>query len=121
MLEEIDFNSDSFEDIIGRDPRYNARAYALLMDCISYLGKDKGGHMSGEEILDEFKERTLDQYGPLSYDVLTEWGLTSTEDIGEMMLNLTESHRVKRDDSDSMESFAGGYDFKETFLAPYQS
>ena len=121
MLDEIDFSSDSFEDIIGRDPRYNARAYALLVDCIGYLGKEGDGHMSGEAILDEFKERVLDQYGPLSYDVLTEWGLSSTEDIGEMMFNLAESNRVKRDESDTPESFAGGYDFKETFLGPYQA
>ena len=121
-MEEIDFGSDSFEDITGRDPRYNARAYALLMDCISYLGKEGGGgHMSGEDILEEFKERALDQYGPLTYDVLTEWGLSSTEDVGEMMLNLSESNRVKREESDTPESFAGGYDFKETFLGPFQT
>ena len=75
-MEEIDFSSDSFEDIIGRDQRYDARAYALLMDCINYLGRE-GRHMSGEEITDEFRERALDQYGPLTYDVLTEWGLKS--------------------------------------------
>ena len=37
-MEEIDFSSDTFEDIVGKDPRYNGRAYALLMDCVRYLG-----------------------------------------------------------------------------------
>ena len=119
-MEEIDFNSDTFDDITGRDRRYDARAYALLMDCINYLGRE-GGHMTGEEITDEFRERALDQYGPLTYDVLTEWGLKSTEDIGEMMINLTESRRVRRGEEDSLESFSGGYDFKEAFLGPYQT
>ena len=119
-MEEIDFDSDTFEDIVAKDSRYDGRAYALLMDVVHYLSGEDGKHISGEEIADEFKERALDQYGPLTYTVLTEWGLTCTEDIGEMMFNLTEAGRVQKDDNDTPDSFAGGYDFKETFLGPYQ-
>ena len=119
-MEEIDFQSDSFEDVVAKDSRYNARAYALLADVVHYLSGEDGRHCSGEDILDEFKERALDQYGPLTYTVLTEWGLQSTEDIGEMMFNLTESGRIQKDENDTPESFANGYDFKETFLGPYQ-
>ena len=119
-MEEIDFTSDTFDDIVAKDSRYNARAYALLLDVVHYLSGEDGRHVSGEDILDEFKERALDQYGPLTYTVLTEWGLQSTEDIGEMMFNLTDSKRIGKDDDDSPESFTGGYDFKETFFEPYQ-
>ena len=119
-MEEIDFTSDSFEDVFAKDSRYNARAYALLADVVHSLSGEDGKHVSGEDILDEFKERALDQYGPLAYTVLTEWGIACTEDIGEMMFNLTESGRIHRDENDTPESFAGGYDFKETFLGPYQ-
>ena len=117
-MEEIDFESDTFEDIVAKDGRYNARAYALLMDVIHYLGEG-GKRMGAADILEEFKERALDQYGPLTYTVLTEWGVGSCEDIGEMMFNLTEGHRVRKDEDDTPESFLGGYDFKETFLGPY--
>ena len=119
-MEEIDFQSDSFDDIVAKDSRYNARAYALLLDVVHNLSGEDERHVSGEEILDEFRERALDQYGPLTYTVLSEWGLTCTEDIGEMMFNLTESGRIQKDENDSPESFTGGYDFKETFLGPYQ-
>lgn len=118
-MNEIDFSADSYEDILAKDSRFNARAYALLMDCVHFLGEGNR-HMSGEDILEEFKERALDQYGPLTYTVLTEWGLKCTEDIGEMMFNLTDSNRIHKDENDSAESFVGGYDFKEAFLAPYQ-
>ena len=117
-MDEIDFESDGFEDILAKDSRYDARAYALLMDVVHYLTEgDK--HCSGEDILDEFKERARDQYGPMTYTVLTEWGLKTCADIGEMMFNLTEGHRVARDENDTPESFAGGYDFRETCLGPY--
>jgi len=119
-MDEIDFESDGFEDIVAKDGRYEGRAYALLMDVIRYLGEN-GHHMSAADILEEFKERALDQYGPLTYTVLTEWGVKSCEDIGEMMFNLVEFHRVARDENDTPESFLGGYDFKETFLGPYEA
>ena len=119
-MEEIDFTSDTYEDIVAKDSRYDGRAYALLMDVVRYLSGEDGKHCSGEDIMDEFRERALDQYGPLAYTVLTEWGLTCTEDIGEMMFNLTENNRVRKDENDTPESFANGYDFKEAFLGPYQ-
>lgn len=117
-MEEIDFESDSFDDIIAKDSRYDARAYALLMDVIHFLGEG-GKHMTSADIMEEFKERALDQYGPLSYAVVTEWGLSRTEDLGEMMFNLVEGHRVRKDENDTPESFAGGYDFREAFKGPY--
>lgn len=120
-MNEIDFEADDFRDILERDQRFHPYAYALLMDVVHYLSTDGERHVSGEEVLDEFKERTLDQFGPMSYTVLTEWGVTCTEDIGEMMFNLVEGNRVRKDDEDSAEAFVGGYDFKEIFLGPYQA
>jgi uncharacterized repeat protein (TIGR04138 family) len=119
-MEEIDFESDSFADIIGKDSRYDARAYALLMDCVHYLGKERG-HMSSYDVMLEFKERALDQYGPMAYTVLTEWGVAATEDIGEMMFNLVEFKRIRKDEDDNPDDFRDGYDFKDAFLGPYRS
>ena len=80
-----------------------------------------GAHAGAEDIMDEFRETALDQFGPLAYRVLTEWGLKSCEDIGEMMFNLAESRRIGKDENDTHESFIGGYDFEEAFLGPYQT
>ncbi len=122
-MEEIDFESDSFEDIVAKDGRYHPRAYALLADVIAFLGgegtKKRNRHFDSAAVMAEFRDRALDQYGPLAYTVLTEWGVTRCEDIGEMMFNLVDSGRVKKDDGDTPESFIGGYDFKEAFLGPY--
>lgn len=119
-MDEIDFQSDSFEDIVSRDARYDARAYALLADVLKYLF-DGNKHVDAGMILDEFRERTLDQYGCMSYHVLESWGLERTEDVGEMMSNLVESHRIGADEGDNPGEFACGYDFRETFLGPYEA
>lgn len=119
-MDEIDYESDRFEDILAKDSRYAAKAYALLMDVVHYLGEN-GERISAEAIMDDFRDRALDQFGPLAYTVLTSWGLKSCEDLGEMMFNLADHRRVKRDEDDSHESFVGGYDFKETFLDPFEA
>ncbi len=113
-MEEIDFTSDAFDDIVAKDSRYDARAYALLIDVVRRRKEEDF------DLLEEFRETALDQYGPLAYTVLAEWGVTCTEDIGEMMFNLAEAHRVEREEGDTPESFVGGYDFKEAFLGPYE-
>lgn len=118
-MEEIDFERDSFADIVQKDDRYAPRAYALLMDVVHYLS-DGEKQVRASEIMDEFRNRTLDQYGPMSYRVLTEWGLESCADLGEMMFNLVEGHRLNKDEDDTPEAFTDGFDFKEAFLGPFE-
>ena len=117
MLEE---RPDKYEDILARDKRYELGAYYLLEDVVGGLCTADGNTISGEYIMDEFKEMALDKYGPLAYTVLREWGVNSTEDIGEMVFNLVESHRLLPEEGDSKDAFANGYDFKEAFLGPYE-
>lgn len=119
-MEEIDFSSDTFSDIVAKDNRYHSRAYALLTNAVSNLTGTGGKHVSGADVLDEFKELTLDQFGPLSFRVLSDWGVHSCEDVGEMMYNLVAAGRIQRDESDSKEDFLGGYDFGEAFLQPFE-
>ena len=121
MIEDLNYEEDDFADILAKDQRYNARAYALVSDVVHFLSGEQNRHVSGEEVLDEFKERALDLFGPMTYTVLDEWGVHSTEDIGEMMFNLVDARRIGRGEHDTQDSFAGGYDFKETFFDIYQA
>ena len=122
MIEELKYDEDRFEDILAKDHRYAAGAYTLLAEVLRVLGGEDGGkHMDAYAIMDEFKESALDQFGPMTYRVLTEWGLSRCEDIGEMMFNLADAGRIKRDPDDDKECFASGYDFEETFLNPYST
>ena len=106
-----------------REPKKKrGKLYALLALCSAFVMSlvMVGATANAEEIMDEFRETALDQFGPLAYRVLTEWGLKSCEDIGEMMFNLAESRRIGKDENDTHESFIGGYDFEEAFLGPYE-
>ena len=115
----MDYEKDSFSDILAKDARYAPGAYTLLMDVVDYLS-EQGGHFNAQEIMDEFRETALDEFGPMTFHVLREWGVKRCEDLGEMMFNLAASRRVARDEEDSKECFVDGYDFREAFLAPYE-
>lgn len=49
-MEEIDFESDDFADIVAKDKRFDARAYALLMDVVHFTSGDDGKHCSGQDV-----------------------------------------------------------------------
>ena len=102
--------------MVATNSRISLRA---ITDIHALSGPEHDKHMDAYAIMDEFKETALDQFGPMTYRVLTEWGLSCCEDLGEMMFNLADSGRVQRDPDDEKSSFIGGYDFEETFLNPY--
>lgn len=118
-MDSLDYSKDDFSDIIAKDARFNPRAYTLLMDVIDWLF-EKRERINASDILEEFRDRTLDLFGPMSYTVLREWGLSDTSDVGEMVCNLVDSRRIGRNESCGPDAFAGAYDFEEAFLEPYR-
>ena len=117
-FEEIDFTRDSFEDVLAKDKRYAANAYAYLMAVLGNLDpENRPVHI--HDILDEFRMFANEQYGVFALFVLGEWGLSEFGDVSEMIFNLVESKRLNRDDFDIPESYGYEYDFKSAFSDPY--
>lgn len=119
---------DDFSDITTRDRRYAAKAYRLLVLAFDgdFTGEGESGpgnrqdrHLSSYDIMLSFRNLARELYGPLAFTVLTEWGLHSCADIGEMMRNLVESKRIVREEDDNYEDFSYGFDFEDEFLGPY--
>ena len=112
---EISYETDNFADIIAKDPRFDPRAYDFVMQTIAAASDEAKGHVSGQELLDYFRDMALDAYGPLAYTVLSDWGLHSCEDVGAVVFNLYDSKRISKMDGDSPADFIGGYNFREEF------
>ncbi len=120
------FQETVFE-ICKKDPRYNPDAYFFLVEALDVTVKDirkkqpdHGRHVSGKELLEGSKEVALDEFGPMSFTVLAEWGIHSTQDFGEIVFNLVEAGRLGKTESDSREDFKDGYLFAEAFLQPFE-
>ncbi len=121
--------SISFGDAVRRsfqkDPRYQPAAYELVRDSLHMAAKkfrDESAddqHVSGQELLEGFRQHVLSEYGPMSNVILDQWGLHCGEDVGNIVYNLIDVGYFGKNDGDSITDFAGGYDFKTAFSAPF--
>ena len=128
-MKEHDF-TEVVSLILKEDKRYDAAAYVYLRKALDYTidqERKKQGkvlkrprHVSGQELLLGIKDYSLDQFGPMTYTVLTSWGIKACEDFGEMVFNLIEYGVFSKNDQDSREDFKAIYTFEEVFKKPFE-
>ena len=112
-------------EIVADDPRFAVEAYVFVAEAVSYTTRrvareetDKR-HISGQELLEGIRDLALKQFGPLTIDVLHEWGVRTTDDFGAVVFNLVNNGLLGASEDDSPEDFSGGYDFREAFTRPF--
>jgi uncharacterized repeat protein (TIGR04138 family) len=103
--------------IFSRDKRYNPEAYTFVMNALSYTIKKlkRKGHISGEELLNGIREYALREFGPMARTVLEHWGISKTDDFGEIVFNMIDAGILGKTEKDSKKDFANRFDFKEAF------
>ena len=113
---------DLLEPIITKDGRYTAQAYIFVREGLDHTVKtlDKPRHVSGTELLDGMRAYALQEFGPVTKRVLSEWGINECVDFGHIVFNLVEEGLLGKTEEDSIEDFMGGYDFHEAFILPFQ-
>ncbi len=119
-IPEIRYEREDYSAILAKDDRFDRRAYDFVLEAIGIASEDAKGHVSGQELLNYFRDLALDAYGPLAYTVLNDWGVHCCEDVGAIVFNLYDAKLIGKTDSDSPEDFVGGFNFKREFLDPYE-
>src|SRR2546430_9872318 len=120
----------NFEEILAkmleRDRRYDRGAYFFVREALDFTqkvvekkSKDEVRHVSGQELLAGIRKYALKQFGPMAQMVLSEWGVQTCEDFGELVFNMVESNLLAKTDRDSREDFKNGYDFFQAFRQPF--
>lgn len=124
-MKKISYN-EALAQIVREDPRYDEHAYMFIREALDFtiqaLNKPSEGparHVSGKELLEGIRRFALQEYGPLAGRVLSHWGVERCEDFGEMVFNLVNKGILGKTEHDNKADFAGGYDFREAFVAPY--
>jgi len=114
--------AEGIEEVFREDRRYARDAYYLVMEALTFTCRDlqREGHVSGRELLDGLRKYALNEYGPMARTVLSEWGIECCEDVGKIVFNLVNHSLLRKTEEDSVEDFAGGYDFGEAFEAPFE-
>lgn len=118
---------ETLDEVLERDNRYTREAYGFLREALEFTQKRRrksraahSTHVSAEELLDGFREYSLQQFGPMGLTVLGYWGIRSTSDVGNMVFNLIEAGMFGRADDDRIEDFENRFSFQEAFVAPFR-
>ena len=112
--------------ILKEDPRYPLEAYVFLRLALDFtiraLKKPTAGparHISGQELLDGIRLYALQEFGPITRTVLETWGITRTEDFGNLVFNLVSHGVLGKTDEDKIEDFGNSYSFQAAFTDPF--
>jgi uncharacterized repeat protein (TIGR04138 family) len=109
--------------ILSNDKRYAADAYIFVrFGIMKAVARAETGHhshepqhVSGPEVLDALREFAVRKFGTDAKATLNGWGIFKCEDFGEIVFNLVNAGMVGKQDEDSKEKFANGYDFDFAF------
>ncbi len=74
-----------------------------------------GRHMNGQQLCLGLRDYAVLQFGLLARTVLDRWNIRRTEDFGRIVFLLVDAGLLRKTDEDSIEDFAGVYDFDEVF------
>jgi uncharacterized repeat protein (TIGR04138 family) len=113
-----DDREDALRRITTRDARYRADAYPFVLEALDFTIRRRGRgqkHVTGGELLEGFRDHAIETFGYLARAVLREWGVRSTDDVGELVFNLIEEDLLQKTADDRREDFHAVYDFDEAF------
>jgi uncharacterized repeat protein (TIGR04138 family) len=99
----------------GRDTRYKLEAYGFVLSGLDFYRAKAGEkrHFSGQELAGGLAELAAKQFGPLAWNVLTCWGVHSTDDFGYIVYNMIDIRLIRKQDSDSVTDFFGVLDLQK--------
>ena len=112
--------------LLGQDPRHPRDAYLFMLaglaraqqQRVDDAGSGRDRHVHGADLLDALRELALEEFGPMAFRVLAEWGIHRTEDFGRLVFALVGAGLLSASPADSMADFVDGYDFTTAFLGP---
>ncbi|HEX5005407.1 MAG TPA: Minf_1886 family protein [Gemmatimonadales bacterium] len=120
-MNDITFVADVLTRIRSRSDQFDERAYLFVLGAIEYVqGRlPARRHLGGAEVAWACRDLGWEQFGLLAPAVLSHWGITSTDAMGRVVFTMVEAGLLVAQPGDSLEDFAGVYDFAEAFRAEY--
>ena len=111
----------ALDAITERDARFARDAYIFVSGALSATAKRLGRsrekelrrrHVSGQELAEGAADFAEEQFGPLAYSVLREWGVKTTRDIGDIVFNLIDAGIFSKTREDSIRDFDNVFDLR---------
>jgi uncharacterized repeat protein (TIGR04138 family) len=105
------------------DRRYDREAYSFFYDVLDHAVKTKcpdasfatASHVTPEDLVQSWKELSIQRFGPRALIYLYGWGVKSTDDIGELVHNLAAFDLVGLRPGETKARFHNHFDFERVF------
>lgn len=112
-------------ELCREDPRFAYEAYEFVCDAVTFtqdrLGRDAvredddaDHHVSGAELLRGTCELAVREFGMMAPVVFKQWGVRTTDHVGELVFKLIKVKRLSKSDRDDPEDFNDLFDLHQT-------
>ena len=103
--------------VAERDGRYRKEGFLFVLAGLEYTVSKlpQRRHLSGQELSKGIAEYARDQYGYLAKTVLRNWGITKTDDFGELVYLMIDEGLMSKTEEDKKEDFHDVFRFDEEF------
>lgn len=119
--------------ILAEDARFAFEAYFFVSAALQYgqeraikqdaeagLPASKQRHLSGQELCEAVRLFAWKRYGYLAKQVLNNWGIRTTGDIGDIVFNLIKWKQLKKSREDRRADFDDVFDFDQALVEEYR-
>lgn len=126
MKESIAFHI-ALREVRKRDPRFAPEAYAFLCESLEHTIKmlhredSEDRHVAGQQLLAGFRDLALREFGPMAFFVLRNWGITCSEDVGQMVYNFINLGYFGKNETDRIEDFTDGVSLEEELTRSFRT
>jgi len=109
------------ERIASEDGRYMPQAFYFVQEALGYKLRRMGEvrHLAGSELLEGVRELALERFGLMARVVFEQWGVSRTDDFGEIVFLLIKHEQLFKEDRDSKDDFKDVYDFRDALDDSY--
>ena len=119
-------HSEIFQRMAVQDPRYRREAYAFTFEAFNYTMEQRRkqgfqGHIDGRELCEGIREYAEHCFGYLTRTVFSQWGITRTDDFGEIVFSMIRHGLMRKQETDQIEDFRDAFKFDEVFEQSFLS
>lgn len=118
-------------ELCREDSRFAYEAYEFVSDAVTFtqdrLGRatERGDtsddrHVSGAELLRGTCELAVREFGMMAPVVFKQWGVRTTDHVGEIVFKLIKAQRLSKSERDAPDDFNGLFDLHEALKSGFE-
>jgi uncharacterized repeat protein (TIGR04138 family) len=118
---ELAFREGVWDQIRVREDRFHEHAYLFVLAALEFQQSrlPERRHINGRELSSAVRDLAIERFGVMARLVLEHWGVTATNDVGDIVFTMVELGLLMSQPSDTRSDFADVFAFDTAFEASY--